>query len=283
MTYGILPWGILVVVTAVVVVLYLHFIRNNRIPNYHMSVTGEVHSIPRLCHQTWRSHVLPPRIEELRATNKRRNPDVEFLLYDDSDVATFLTTHFPPDVTRAYSRIDSRLGAARADFFRYCVLFVRGGMYLDVKSELKCDIFKRLIQPSDECVLDFGRYDFESYRRELGFHTHEQWFMISKPGHEYFRQAIQMLVHNILYESPSVEMKVFKGSSATDSKQKVLRVTGPDFFSIAIHKSIIQVGVLHREADIWKYAKLNGVPSRDLYDDIPHYSRVDSDVLTRLG
>lgn len=54
----------------------------------------------------------------------------DYRFYLDSDIEAFLSTHFPPEVKEAYDALIP--GAFKADLFRYCVLFVYGGVYADV-------------------------------------------------------------------------------------------------------------------------------------------------------
>lgn len=54
----------------------------------------------------------------------------EYRFYNDDEAAEFISTHFPPEVRQAYD--DLLPGAFKADLFRYCALFVYGGVYADV-------------------------------------------------------------------------------------------------------------------------------------------------------
>lgn len=66
-----------------------------------------------------------------------------YKIYDDTDCLEFLGKYFEPIVTETYHNL---AGAHRADLFRYCVLYVQGGVYLDIKTEL--------IRPLDEVFTD---------------------------------------------------------------------------------------------------------------------------------
>ena len=63
-----------------------------------------------------------------------------YRFYLDNDIEIFLSTHFPPEVKEAYDALSP--GAFKADLFRYCVLFVYGGVYadVDVLLESKLDV-----------------------------------------------------------------------------------------------------------------------------------------------
>ena len=69
----------------------------------------------------------------LEAVNavKEHNPEFTYHLYDDADCLDFITTYFDKSVVDAYNTLLP--GAYKADLWRYCVLYIRGGVYLDIK------------------------------------------------------------------------------------------------------------------------------------------------------
>ena len=94
--------------------------------------------IPKVVHQTWKTHRLPRVSQLARQRMQTKNPAYSFELYDDNDIEDFLRANFDETVRVAYSRL--QLGASRADFFRYCVLYIRGGVYVDIDSEITGDL-----------------------------------------------------------------------------------------------------------------------------------------------
>lgn len=234
------------------------------------------YSIPAVCHQTWITRHLPREVSDLVSRNKTINPEMTFLLYDDSDVKRFIRDRLPSDVFRAFLRIDPRLGAQKADFFRYCVLLVEGGVYLDIKSELLRNLFRDIVQPTDECILDFRRYDWEPYRQRLNFGTHEQWLLMAMPRHPYFIEVVNILVRDVFAKDPCHSIGIWNDTSpnTTNMKQVVLRQTGPDLLAVAIHKSIILGDVRHRETDLISITRRDAVDRKTLYGKVPHYSQI---------
>lgn len=57
----------------------------------------------------------------------------EHHVVDDAGCEAFIAEHFP----HAVDAFRALRGAHKADLFRYCVLFVRGGVYLDIKTVLR--------------------------------------------------------------------------------------------------------------------------------------------------
>ena len=110
--------------------------------------------IPKILHQSWfhkNISAFTKITKQQFQKNKERNPDIEFILWDDRDVEVFLLNEFPREVYDAYMNINPNLGAAKGDLFRYAVLFKRGGLWLDLESSLHTpNFFGVIIQPNDK-------------------------------------------------------------------------------------------------------------------------------------
>ena len=94
--------------------------------------------IPKRIFQTWKTLDLPPKMRACVDALKRAHPDFEHQLMDDDACLTFLRKHYDQEVVDAYRALVP--GAYRADLWRYCVLYIHGGIYLDIKYQC-CDGF----------------------------------------------------------------------------------------------------------------------------------------------
>jgi len=92
--------------------------------------------IPRIIHQTYHAKDLPEVLRDAVAALRALNPEWEHRLYDDDDIEHVITAMYPPEVLQLYRRIDPAYGAARADLFRYLLMYRCGGVYLDVKAQM---------------------------------------------------------------------------------------------------------------------------------------------------
>jgi mannosyltransferase OCH1-like enzyme len=94
----------------------------------------------------------------------------EHRFYTDDESGSFRSTHFPPEVREAYDTLLP--GAFKADFFRYCVLLINGGLYADVDIllESNLDISVQpdvgLMTPSDEVSLRLSLFRLSLFRYE---------------------------------------------------------------------------------------------------------------------
>jgi Glycosyltransferase sugar-binding region containing DXD motif len=94
---------------------------------------GKFRQIPRNVFQTWHTKCLPPKMAICATTLRTMNPEFTFHLYDDNDCRQFISQNFDQEVVDAYDALVP--GAFKADLWRYCVLYIHGGIYLDIKYE----------------------------------------------------------------------------------------------------------------------------------------------------
>jgi mannosyltransferase OCH1-like enzyme len=90
--------------------------------------------IPLKIFQTWYTKDLPPKMKQTVDNLKASHPRFEHYLFDDNDCREFIKNHFDSDVLNAYDCLIP--GAYKADLWRCCVLYIHGGIYMDIK--LRC-------------------------------------------------------------------------------------------------------------------------------------------------
>ena len=100
---------------------------------------GVKNVIPLHIYQTWYSKEdLLPKMRECVETLKAQNPEFIHHLFDDDDCRDFITNNFSKDVITAYDSLIP--GAYKADLWRYCILYKRGGVYMDIKYKCADDV-----------------------------------------------------------------------------------------------------------------------------------------------
>lgn len=231
-------------------------------------------AIPKIIHHTFKTNILPQNIIDVINHNKRICADFEFIFYDDNDIDYFIKTNFDDIIYNAFKNINDKLGAMKADFFRYCVLYIIGGVYIDIKSKINFPL-RNIIYLNDICILDIPRNNLERWRRYSP--THEQWILIFAPKHPYLLTMINLMVHHInnKYEPKISWIRIL------NTKEKILNVTGPDAFTRAINyylKSKNNKIRFHRCIDYHKYFQLNGVHDyKNMYklNGTKHYSEIN--------
>jgi len=144
--------------------------------------------IPLKIYQTWRTKELPDKMKESVERLKSKNPDFEYHLFDDEECRKFIQDNFEEDVAKAYDKIIP--GAYKADLWRYCILYINGGIYLDIKYS-NVDDFNLIQLTNDEY--------FVPDIKESGGGVYNA-FMICKPGNKIMREAITRVVKNVKEE-----------------------------------------------------------------------------------
>ena len=167
--------------------------------------------IPKVIYQTWKTKNLHENCIKVRNKIQSLNPTYEMILYDDADMDSFIQTNFNKDVYDCYSQLN--VGAAKADFWRYCVLYKNGGVYLDIDSVILQPL-DNLIQETDQCIIT----------REGNKGAFNNWIMIFEPKHPILLQAIHNCCFNI----------------ANRTTTDICQLTGPwGAFTNAINKTMI--------------------------------------------
>ena len=87
--------------------------------------------IPLVIYQTWETKNLPPIMKTTVDKLKQQNPQFTHYLFDNNDCREFIKKYFNTQVLEAYDSLIP--GAYKADLWRYCVLYINGGIYLDIK------------------------------------------------------------------------------------------------------------------------------------------------------
>ena len=112
------------------------------------------------------------------------NSSFTYMFYDDEECRAFLKEYYSTDVLWAFNVL--KPGAFKADLFRYCFLYIKGGVYVD----LDCVPLLPL-----ENFLDI-QYDFISVSERRGIPGIYQAFIACIPGCIFLKHAIYQIVEN---------------------------------------------------------------------------------------
>lgn len=212
--------------------------------------------IPTNIFQTWQSKFLPPLMDRSINLIRFLNPRFKYFLFDDNDCRKFIRDYFKPDVLWAYDNLIP--GAYKADLWRYCILFIHGGIYLDIKyTPLNGFKFINLTE-KEHLVSDIDN---------TGIYNA---LMVCLPKNELLYKAIRQIVENVKTK--------FYGNN-------FLEPTGPKLLSKFISTSDNTVDLKHVELHgntNFRVIYFNNIPilksynghtmERDKYSKKKHYS-----------
>lgn len=190
-------------------------------------------AIPRTLHQVYLGGPLPAELSTVVARVREVNPGWEHRLHDDASMAEYVSTHFGPAVARYVTRIDEHYLAARADLFRYLVLYREGGVYLDVKSVTERPL-DDVLRPDDVFLVaqwnnssgSFSGFGVHAEVADVPGGEYQQWWLASAPGHPFLRAAILRVMRNL-------DGYRVRGGAGV-GRHGVLRTTGPLAYTAAI-------------------------------------------------
>ena len=87
--------------------------------------------IPKIIHQSFSTKNMPKEILDNIKKIKKLNPNWEYRFYNDKDVTNFISENYESHILEYYNKINPKYGAARADLFRYLLIYKVGGVWLD--------------------------------------------------------------------------------------------------------------------------------------------------------
>ncbi|MCB1066746.1 MAG: alpha-mannosyltransferase [Simkania sp.] len=193
--------------------------------------------IPKKLHLTFATEELPERYQRNLEAWRSACHDWEICFYTDDEVYALFKEHFPQ-----YYEILPQIpcGAMLADFFRYAVLYVHGGMYTDM----------------DTYPLKFLPEKWLSASSVIGYEVQTkavevfcQWTMLSKPKYPLFKEALEQAFQ-----------KFIKNLGCIDHPDQVLETTGPLFFSSIVNQYRFDPELLLLETDYFARCPEAGLP-----------------------
>ena len=95
---------------------------------------------PKKLFQTY--HTLENIPQYIHENNKKYAPNYEITILDDEMGLNFIKTYFEEDVIAKYKELT---GPHKADLLRYCLLYIHGGVYMDIKTILTSELDTFLI------------------------------------------------------------------------------------------------------------------------------------------
>jgi hypothetical protein len=106
-----------------------------------------VNKIPKQLYLTHHSkNKIPKKVYDNLDKYARINGNkINYKIYDNDEIIDFLSKYYNDVVVDKFKKLS---GAHKADLFRYCLLYIKGGVYIDIKTVL--------IKPLGD-IIDFDR------------------------------------------------------------------------------------------------------------------------------
>ena len=161
------------------IVLFYYTFNNSRVENYNNTA-----HIPKVIIQTIKDKKQIPR--KVYDNINKYGKDYKHIIFDDSECIRFMETNKikgidSSDVINLFNNL--RLGAHKADLFRYYYLYVKGGIYMDIKTELIKPLNKVFSKNYLYCILSTNSG------------TIYQGILASRPKNIIFKDAINKMLN----------------------------------------------------------------------------------------
>tara|TARA_Y100000817_G_scaffold264537_1_gene219993 strand:+ start:3368 stop:4213 length:846 start_codon:yes stop_codon:yes gene_type:complete len=122
------------------------------------------------------------------------NPDFRVKYYSDKDSRDFIKNNFDNQILTAYDKLIP--GAYKADLFRYCILYMNGGIYSDLTQRFTIPFNEFIDLENDNLYLvkDIDHYKINGGGLSKGIQIS---FIATQPGNDIFLKAIDKVVENV--------------------------------------------------------------------------------------
>lgn len=142
--------------------------------------------IPLNIFQSWHTLNLPSKMKSNVELLQKQNPEFTYYLYDDDMSREFIKTHFDEEVLYTFDKL--KPGAFKCDLWRCCVLYIKGGIYLDIKYHCINDFKLIQLTNNEYYVRD------KSYQGITGIYNA---LICSMPNNKILYNCIQLIIENV--------------------------------------------------------------------------------------
>jgi len=174
-----------------------------------------VSRVPLTLYQSWHTNMVPAKMKETIYKLLEMNPEFDYYLYSDEASSKFIQEHYEKEVADAFAML--KPGAYKSDLWRYCILYKRGGVYLDIKYTTLSPLVP--IVEKHPIVYVKDRWFACSHIKEgPGLYN---GFLISPPNNSIFKHCIDDILN-------SCRFKLYKSND--------LDITGPCLLAEMVYK-----------------------------------------------
>ncbi|EXJ78800.1 hypothetical protein A1O1_09202 [Capronia coronata CBS 617.96] len=213
---------------------------------YPFQATLAAGSFPRKIWQSWKVDPLDFEERDLMCARSwvSKNPDYRYEVLTDSNDLQYVETHFGPnglnrpDIVYVYQSLTAKI--IKADLLRYLVMYIEGGLYVDIDVEA--------LKPIDRFIPDTNRFREQNIDMIVGveidqpqFANHSilgpksmsfcQWTFMCKPRLPVMLHLVEHII-NWLYDLAEAQNVAI--SDISFNFDDVISGTGPSAFTQAI-------------------------------------------------
>ena len=197
----------------------------------YTSAPSKEQRIPNVVYQTWLGDAFGRSHRRAMKAFRDLNHDYAFEFFDEARIERYMASHWAAHpIYDVFQK--ARFGPLRTDIWRYCLIFERGGVYVDVSKSIDVPL-RTLIDDETTCVVSWEDKPFPppasataARRLEHPDRILINWAVIAAPGHPLLRRAIDGIAANY---------SRYAGQVVENPKLAILDFTGPHHLTRCLH------------------------------------------------
>ena len=150
----------------------------------HTEGPTEVSGVPLVIYRTWHTTKLPYKMKKVVDDSIIYTPEFDNHFFNLEDCEAFIKEHFEPNVVNAYKCLKPL--SFKSDLWRFCILYIKGGVYIDIKF-----CFKR---PLIDIVRNNPKIFVTKVKETMPQNQVVCGFLVSPPNNKVFRDCIDQIV-----------------------------------------------------------------------------------------
>jgi len=158
------------------------------IPRKDSTAPKTVSDVPLVIYESWESNRVPDGMKNNIYSLLKSNPEFDYYLYSDEECYKFIKENFEKDVLDAF--IILKPGAYKSDLWRYCILYKKGGVYMDIKYNTIKPLLS-IIKEHPVIYVNDRQISLASVNNCL-----YNGFIVSPPNNPVFKDCIDEIVDN---------------------------------------------------------------------------------------
>ena len=144
--------------------------------------------ISKTIYQTWSTQQLPNKLEKLHDKMRKKNPNFEHVIYTDEQMNDYMNSNVDKEIKNIYWKKHHIV--AKADLWRYSILYNKGGVYLDIDSQISGSL-SDLINDDDDAIIT----------PEIHENLFIQWGLIFGERHKILEKTLENILKDVVEEN----------------------------------------------------------------------------------
>ena len=144
--------------------------------------------IPKNIYQTWKTQNLPNKISKMHSRMLTQNPEYNHIIYTDEQMNDYMNSNVDKEIKNIYWKMNHIV--AKADLWRYSILYNKGGVYLDIDSQISGSL-SDLINDDDNAIIT----------PEIHENLFIQWGLIFGEKHKILEKTLENILKDVVEEN----------------------------------------------------------------------------------